>query len=154
LEDSSTLSVLLALVAADSDVGFTVVRVQTIGEVHTGSVWDRNAETDARRIAVSMDFLTVTAHPGNLVLNPEKRSELVLVDSFGFFEGAEQVLQEIMAVLLCLAYSAPARIAGSASCSDCVVKSGQMIADTTRRGMIAYEQLSHRAGHASALLWT
>lgn len=154
MEDASTLSILLAFVAADGDVGFAVVGVQTIGEVHTWSVWDGNAETDARWIAVSMDFLAVTADPGDLVLDPEKRSKLVLVNSLGLFEGAEQILQEIMAVLLCLACSDPARIARSAGCSDCVVKSGQVTADTTRRGMVAYEQLSHRAGHTSSLLWT
>jgi hypothetical protein len=154
LEDSSTLSILLALVAADSDVGFTVVGVETVGEVHTWSVWDGHTETDARWIAVSVYLLAVAADPGNLVLDSEKRSKLVLVDSLGLFEGAEQVLQEIMAVFLGLACSDPARVARSASCSDCVVKSGQVIADTTRRGVVAYEQLSHRAGHASALLWT
>lgn len=139
LEDASTLSILLAFVAADGDVGFAVIGVQAIGKAHAWSVWDGDTQTDTRRIAVRVCLLAVTADPGNLVLDKEERSELVLVDTFGLLKRVEQILKEIMAVFLCLTDGAPARITRSASRSDRAVKSTQLTADTTRRSVVAYE---------------
>lgn len=89
MEDASTLSILLALVAADGDVGFAVVGVQTIGKTHARSVWDGDTETDTRRIAVRVCLLAVATDPGNLVLDSEERSKLVLVDTLGLLKCVE-----------------------------------------------------------------
>lgn len=92
LEDTSALSILLAFVAADGDVGFAVIGVQTIGKANTGSVWNRHTETEARWIAVSVHLFAAVTDPGDLVFDPEKGRELVFVDSFCFLDCTQQVL--------------------------------------------------------------
>lgn len=153
-EDTSALRILLAFVAADSDVGFAVISVQTIGEANTGSVWNGDTETEARWIAVSVHLFAAFADPRDLVFDSEQGSKVVLVDSFCLLNRTEQVLEEIVAVFLGLADGTPARLARSTSLSDCAVESRQLRAHAASRGVVACEQLTHCAGHASALLWT